>query len=78
MMFFPTVSVIIPIYNGEFDLPDLIRCLVAQTYPADQVEYLLVDNASQDKTGNIIQNAVEQAKYQGLIFSYLKENPKSF
>ena len=40
------VSVVVPIYNGEKDLPDLIECLRSQTYAADQVEYLLVDNNS--------------------------------
>jgi len=46
----PFVSVIVPIYNGETDLPDLVSCLRAQTYPADRVEYLLVDNQSRDRT----------------------------
>ena len=31
--FLPKVSVIVPVYNGEADLPQLIRCLLAQTYP---------------------------------------------
>ncbi len=49
-IFLPKVSVIIPIYNGEEDLPGLISCLEAQTYPKHQVEYLLVDNNSSDRT----------------------------
>jgi len=40
------VTVVIPIYNGESDLPDLLACLRSQTYPPRQVEYLLVDNNS--------------------------------
>ena len=47
------LSVVIPVYNGETDLPDLIECLRSQTYPADQVEYLLVDNNSQDNSVSI-------------------------
>lgn len=47
---FPLVSVIIPIYNGVLDLPDLLACLQHQTYPVDRVEYCLVDNGSQDDT----------------------------
>ncbi|MDH6059768.1 glycosyltransferase [Chrysosporum bergii ANA360D] len=46
----PMVSVVVPIYNGEADLPALIQCLQAQTYPQDRVEYLLVDNNSSDRT----------------------------
>lgn len=56
---FPKVSVVIPIYNGENDLPDLINCLKSQTYPIEQVEYFLVDNASSDRTSQIIQNTAQ-------------------
>ncbi|MBW4682793.1 MAG: glycosyltransferase [Microcoleus vaginatus WJT46-NPBG5] len=52
--FFPEVSVIVPIYNGEADLPDLLNCLRSQTYPTHLVEYLLVDNNSSDGTGTLI------------------------
>jgi glycosyltransferase involved in cell wall biosynthesis len=48
--FWPKVSVVVPIYNGEADLPDLISCFLSQTYPKDRVEYLLVDNNSSDRT----------------------------
>ncbi|WP_263971600.1 glycosyltransferase [Leptolyngbya ohadii] len=52
----PTVSVIVPIYNGEADLPELIQCLQAQRYPTDRVEYLLVDNGSRDRTSELLQS----------------------
>lgn len=72
--FLPKVSVVIPVYNGEADLPELISCLSAQTYPADRVEYLLVDNASSDRTAAIIQTASLDAKSQGLTIYCLSEN----
>lgn len=53
--FLPKVSVVIPIYNGEADLPALINCLLSQTYPPQLVEYLLVDNNSSDRTQSILQ-----------------------
>jgi glycosyltransferase involved in cell wall biosynthesis len=59
--FFPKVSVVIPIYNGESDLPELISCLKSLTYPAQQVEYLLVDNNSSDNTLSILQATAEQS-----------------
>ncbi|MBD2043784.1 glycosyltransferase [Microcoleus sp. FACHB-672] len=65
--FLPKVSVIAPIYNGEADLPDLLNCLRSQTYPADLVEYLLVDNNSSDQTGTLIAAAGEG-------FRHLNEN----
>jgi glycosyltransferase involved in cell wall biosynthesis len=54
-LFQPLVSVVIPIYNGEADLPDLLECLRSQTYPSNLVEYLLVDNGSSDRTLAILQ-----------------------
>jgi glycosyltransferase involved in cell wall biosynthesis len=55
------VSVVVPIYNGEADLPELIECLRSQTYPPEEVEYLLVDNNSSDRTKNLIETAAENA-----------------
>ncbi|MBD2353413.1 glycosyltransferase [Tolypothrix sp. FACHB-123] len=57
--FLPKVSVVVPIYNGEADLPDLISCFLSQTYPQEQVEYLLVDNNSSDRTLNLLKNTAE-------------------
>jgi glycosyltransferase involved in cell wall biosynthesis len=53
------VSVVVPVYNGEKDLPELIACLLAQTYPSELVEYLLVDNNSSDNTLTSLQTAAE-------------------
>ena len=56
-MFLPEVSVVVPVYNGEADLPDLIDCLRSQTYPPNKVEYILVDNNSHDRTSSILETA---------------------
>lgn len=72
--FLPTVSVIAPIYNGEADLPNLIRGLKAQTYPADRVEYLLVDNNSRDRTAAILEAAAAEAASQGIRIRHLTED----
>uniref|UniRef100_UPI001881E25A glycosyltransferase n=1 Tax=Microcoleus sp. LEGE 07076 TaxID=915322 RepID=UPI001881E25A len=55
--FLPIVAVVVPVYNGERDLPDLIECLRSQTYPPQSVEYLIVDNNSRDRTSSILQTA---------------------
>ena len=72
--FLPKVSVVVPVYNGEADLPDLINCLRVQTYPVDRVEYLLVDNASTDRTATILQAAAQDLKSQGLTIYCLTQN----
>lgn len=70
----PFVSVIIPIYNGETDIPDLVHGLMAQTYPADRVEYLLVDNGSRDRTWELLEQAAIDGQTQGVILRPLQES----
>lgn len=72
--FKPKISVIVPIYNGEEDLPELLHCLQSQTYPAQQVEYIIVDNGSSDRTATLLNNAVPEAKSQGITLRALQEN----
>lgn len=67
------VSVIVPIYNGEANLAHLINCLQAQTYPPDQVEYLLVDNNSSDRTAAILQKSAQDFQLLGLKLRPLTE-----
>jgi glycosyltransferase involved in cell wall biosynthesis len=57
----PMLSVVVPVFNGEADLPELIECLRSQTYPPHRVEYLLVDNNSRDRTSTILQQTVSHS-----------------
>ena len=50
------VSVIIAIRNGALSLPDLINDLLSQEYKGE-VEFILVDDHSQDNSLEIIKNA---------------------
>ena len=72
LQFLPEVSVIVPIYNGEKDLPPLIDCLAKQTYPRQLVEYILVDNNSGDRTGELLGKAAQE--HRGLNLIILSEN----
>ncbi len=47
----PTVSVIIPVYNGENDLARCVDSVLDQSYPA--LEIFLIDDGSTDRTGEI-------------------------
>lgn len=69
--FLPNISVIIPIYNCEKDLPELVNCLESQTYPRDKVEYFLVDNNSNDATFATINNL---SKTSSIVIHSLREN----
>lgn len=72
--FRPSVSVIVPIYNGEADLPGLVKCLLSQTYPTEQVEYCLVNNNSSDRTEEILVAAEGEAAAAGVSLKALSEN----
>lgn len=72
--FIPIVSVVVPVYNGETDLPDLIECLRSQTYPPHSVEYLLVDNKSRDRTSSILQTLSDAAGKREINIRNLTEN----
>lgn len=73
-MDFPPLSVIVPIYNSEKDLPDLLECLEKQTYPSDRVEYLLVNNNSSDRTAEILEKAAIESETRGFTLVPLAEN----
>ena len=73
--FSPQVSVVIPIYNGEADLPDLINALKSQSYPCDRVEYLLISNNSCDRTEEILNLAAADSIHNhGIKIVALTEN----
>jgi glycosyltransferase involved in cell wall biosynthesis len=44
----PLVSVIVPVYNDAVRLRACLGCLRAQTWPADRLEVIVVDNGSTD------------------------------
>lgn len=47
----PLVSIVTPVYNGERHLSQCIESVIAQTY--DHWEYVVLDNASTDRTAEI-------------------------
>lgn len=47
-------SVVVPVYNGAATIASCIEGLLAQTYPADRTEILIVDNGSTDATREIV------------------------
>ena len=54
----PLVTVLTPVYNGEPYLADCIESVLAQTY--ERWEYIIVDNASTDRTGDIIRRYADR------------------
>ncbi len=56
----PPVSVIVCAHNEEENLPDCISRLQAQSYPAEAIEFILVNDRSTDATEALMQNAVRR------------------
>lgn len=51
MSAFPTVSIIVPVYNVEKYFDECMKSLCTQTYP--KLEILLIDDGSTDNSGNL-------------------------
>ncbi len=64
----PLVTVITVVFNGEAILEQTILSVINQSY--DNIEYIIVDGGSSDKTLDIIN------KYQHLIDYWVSENDK--
>ncbi len=52
----PSVSVIIPVWNGQATIGKCLRAIEAQTYPAELTQVLVIDNGSTDDTTSIIRS----------------------
>ena len=49
-----TVSVIVPVLNEEKIIREFISSLVAQTFPVDMMEWIMIDGGSSDRTAEVI------------------------
>lgn len=52
---FPSVSIIVPVWNEETTVLKTIFSLLKLNYPKDKLSILIVDDGSTDKTWNVIQ-----------------------
>jgi succinoglycan biosynthesis protein ExoA len=50
----PTVSIIVPCYNEEETIGSLLSAILAQTYPREQLEVVIADGFSGDRTREVI------------------------
>ena len=49
----PFVSVVVPVYNEEQWIEECLRSLLAQDYPPDRYEILVIDNNSTDQSARL-------------------------
>lgn len=53
---YPTVSIILPTYQAEKDLPNCLASIAMQDYPKDKLDVFIIDGGSHDKTLEIARN----------------------
>jgi len=58
---YPSVSVVVPVYNGEANIGECIESLLGLDYPESKYEVIVVDNDSTDNTAEEIRK--HQVKY---------------
>jgi len=67
--FFPTVSIVIPVYNGMRTIRNCLDAILAVDYPQNRYEVIVVDNNSRDGTPEVVKHypvkLVYETKLQG-------------
>jgi len=60
----PSISIIIPTYDSASTLSQTIEACLAQDYPRDKIEIIVVDDGSKDNTKKIAENPMVRYVYQ--------------
>ena len=64
------ISLITATYNRRDFFPNIIRCVLAQTYPLDKMEWIIIDDG-EDKIEDLIKPYLDNPKKnKGLTFRY--------
>ncbi|MDQ3076780.1 MAG: glycosyltransferase family 2 protein [bacterium] len=67
---YPSVTIVVPIWNEEKTVQKTISSLLALNYPKDQLKIVIVDDGSTDNSWNVIQQYTDNPQ----IELYQKEN----
>lgn len=72
----PRISIIIPVFNDLKSLKKVIQAVIAQDYPKDKVEVIVVDNGSTEKIKDYLSEIndnnilfIEELNYKGSPYS---------
>ena len=71
----PMLTVVVPVFNTEDYLPAVLESIINQTIGLDNIEVILVDDCSTDKSRKIVDDYSK--KYESIIGIHLFENSKS-
>jgi len=68
---YPSVSIIIPCRNEEKYIGKCLDSIIAQDYPKDKVEILILDGRSTDRTREIVKKYAQKYPFMRLL-----DNPR--
>jgi glycosyltransferase involved in cell wall biosynthesis len=75
---FPLVSIIIPCRNEEMFIGNCIDSILANDYPKDKIEVLVIDGMSEDKSKEIVGAYSKQYKFIRIIDNPQRITPCAF
>lgn len=71
----PKISIIVPIYNTDNELPNVLESIINQTMDLNDIEIILVDDCSNDNSADIIDDFSK--RYENIIPIHLYKNSGS-
>jgi succinoglycan biosynthesis protein ExoA len=74
---YPSVSVIVPVLNEAQYIASCLQAIISQDYPSDQVEILVVDGMSTDRTREIVADFAARDSRIRLLLSPKRRTPFS-
>ncbi|GGK30669.1 hypothetical protein GCM10007962_26260 [Yeosuana aromativorans] len=70
----PLVSIITTTFNSELTIKDTLESILKQTY--NNIEYIIIDGMSEDKTVSIINSYKSKITERGFVFKLISEKDK--
>ena len=61
------VTVLIPARNEERDIDDCLRAVLAQDFPHDRLEVVVVDGASTDRTAEVAEKRLAESSVRSSV-----------
>jgi cellulose synthase/poly-beta-1,6-N-acetylglucosamine synthase-like glycosyltransferase len=71
----PLVTIQLPIYNEEYVIERLLKCITSLQYPIEKLEIQILDDST-DQSSQIIKKWVDEYKNQGFFISHIQRQSR--